>query len=173
MLFNKKAEEELLNNLAAAGKRAASAAPSAVEPAAAALRKSNRAPTRSDIDAWLRINGNLESEGEVQVDGQIQGDIRCAHLTVGRDALVNGNITADEVVVRGKVMGCIRGNRVILQDCAHVESEVFHKKLSIEEGACFEGTSRRCDDPLNAELPVTKPASKVNGKFHENEAVAA
>jgi len=120
MLFNKKAEEELLNNLAAAGKRAASAAPSAVEPAAAALRKSNGAPTRSVIDAWLRINGNLESEGEVQVDGQIQGDIRCAHLTVGRDALVNGNITADEVVVRGKVMGCIRGNRVILQDCAHV-----------------------------------------------------
>jgi len=173
MLFNKKAEEELLNNLAAAGKRAASAAPSAVEPAAAALRKSNGAPTRSVIDAWLRINGNLESEGEVQVDGQIQGDIRCAHLTVGRDALVNGNITADEVVVRVKVMGCIRGNRVILQDCAHVESEVFHKKLSIEEGACFEGTSRRCDDPLNAELPVTKPASKVNGKFHENEAVAA
>jgi cytoskeletal protein CcmA (bactofilin family) len=173
MLFNNKAEEELLNNLAAAGKRAASAAPSAVEPAAAALRKSNGAPTRSVIDAWLRINGNLESEGEVQVDGQIQGDIRCAHLTVGRDALVNGNITADEVVVRGKVMGCIRGNRVILQDCAHVESEVFHKKLSIEEGACFEGTSRRCDDPLNAELPVTKPASKVNGKFHENEAVAA
>jgi cytoskeletal protein CcmA (bactofilin family) len=173
MLFNKKAEEELLNNLAAAGKRAASAAPSAVEPAAAALRKSNGAPTRSVIDAWLRINGNLESEGEVQVDGQIQGDIRCAHLTVGRDALVNGNITADEVVVRGKVMGCIRANRVILQDCAHVESEVFHKKLSIEEGACFEGTSRRCDDPLNAELPVTKPASKVNGKFHENEAVAA
>jgi cytoskeletal protein CcmA (bactofilin family) len=173
MLFNKKAEEELLNNLAAAGKRAASAAPSTVEPAAPPLRKGNGAPTRSVIDAWLRINGNLLSEGEVQVDGQIQGDIRCAHLTVGRDALVNGNITADEVVVRGKVMGCIRGNRVILQDCAHVESEVFHKKLSIEEGACFEGTSRRCDDPLNAELPVTKPASKVNGKFHENEAVAA
>lgn len=174
MLFNKKAEEELLNNLAAAGKRAASAAPSAVEPAAAsALRKGSGAPTRSVIDAWLRINGNLESEGEVQVDGQIQGDIRCAHLTVGRDALVNGNITADEVVVRGKVMGCIRANRVILQDCAHVESEVFHKKLSIEEGACFEGRSRRCEDPLNAELPEAKPASKSNGKFHENEAVAA
>src|SRR6185295_1002573 len=171
MLFNKKPEEEFMHDFSTA-KRPSATASTAVEPAASAVRKANGAPTRSVIDAWLTITGNLQSEGEVQVDGQIQGDIRCAHLTVGRDALVNGNITADEVVVRGKVMGCIRGNRVILQDCAHVESEVFHKKLSIEEGACFEGTSRRCDDPLNAELPVTKPASKVNGKFHENEAVA-
>ena len=98
------------------------------------------------------ITGNLQSEGEVQVDGQIHGDIRCAHLTVGRDALVDGNITAEEVVVRGKVTGVIRANRVILQDSAHVESEIFHKKLSIEEGACFEGTSRRREDPLNAEI---------------------
>jgi cytoskeletal protein CcmA (bactofilin family) len=150
-----------------------SAASSAVEPAASALRKSNGAPTRSVIDAWLTINGNLQSEGDVQVDGQIEVDIRCAHLTVGRDALVNGNITAEEVVVRGKVMGCIRANRVILQDCAHVESEVFHKKLSIEEGACFEGRSRRYEDPLNAELPGAKPAGKGDDKFFENEAVAA
>src|SRR5204863_7358219 len=108
-----------------------------------------------------------------QVDGQIHGDIRCAHLTVGRDAQVNGNITAEEVVVRGKVMGTIRANRVILQDSAHVESEIFHKKLSIEEGACFEGTSRRSDDPLNAEMPDVKPISKGNGKYHESQAVAA
>src|SRR5689334_9775908 len=162
MLFNKKAEEELLNNLAAAGKRAASAAPSTVEPAAASVfRKGAGTPTRSVIDAWLTITGNLQSEGEVQVDGQIHGDIRCAHLTVGRDALVNGNITAEEVVVRGKVKGIIRANRVILQDSAQVESEIFHKKLSIEEGACFEGMSRLREDPLNAEMPDMKSMSKA------------
>ena len=93
--------------------------------------------------------------------------------SVGRDATVDGNIMAEEVVVRGKVTGAIRANRVILQDSAHVDSEVFHKKLAIEEGACFEGTSRRCEDPLVAELPIAKPASKGNGKFHESGAVAA
>ena len=144
-----------------------------MEPAVPAPRKANGAPTRSVIDAWLTITGNLQSEGEVQVDGQIHGDIRCAHLTVGRDALVDGNITAEEVVVRGKVTGVIRANRVILQDSAHVDSEIFHKKLSIEEGACFEGMSRRSDDPLNAEVADMKPRSKGNGKYHEGEAVAA
>jgi cytoskeletal protein CcmA (bactofilin family) len=172
MLFNKKVEEEFMHDFSTA-KRSSPVAPSAMESAAPAPRKTNAAPTRSVIDAWLVISGNLQSEGEVQVDGQIQGDIRCAHLTVGRDALVNGNITAEEVVVRGKVMGVIRANRVILQDSAHVESEIFHKKLSIEEGASFEGMSRRVEDPLGAEIPDVKSISKGNGKYHEGEAVAA
>jgi cytoskeletal protein CcmA (bactofilin family) len=172
MLFNKKAEEEYMQNFSTA-KRPSSAVSSAVEPATAPSRKVNGAPTRSVIDAWLTITGNLQSEGEVQVDGQIRGDIRCAHLTVGRDALVDGNITAEEVVVRGKVMGTIRANRVILQDSAHVESEIFHKKLCIEEGACFEGTSRRSEDPLNAEVADMKSAHKANGKYQEGDAAAA
>lgn len=172
MLFNKKAEEEFRHDFSAT-KRPSITTPSVVEPSVPAARKANGAPTRSVIDAWLTMTGNLQSEGEVQVDGQIHGDIRCAHLTVGRDAKVDGNITAEEVVVRGKVTGVIRANRVILQDSAHVESQIFHKKLSIEEGACFEGTSHRSEDPLTAEMPDVKPINKGNGKHHENGAVAA
>jgi cytoskeletal protein CcmA (bactofilin family) len=171
MLFNKKAEEEFMHDFST-NKRPSTTAPAAVEPISSASRKANGTPTRSVIDAWLNITGNLQSEGEVQVDGQIHGDIRCAHLTVGRDALVNGNVTAEEVVVRGKVTGVIRANRVILQDSAQVESEIFHQKLSIEEGACFEGVSRRREDPLNAEIPAVKPTHSGNGKYH-GEAVAA
>ena len=143
MLFNKKAEEEFMNDFADSRQAAVDHPLLTGGAGYVRLAQGNSAPTRSVIDAWLTITGNLQSEGEVQVDGQIHGDIRCAHLTVGRDATVNGNITAEEVVVRGKVKGVIRANRVILQDSAHVESEIFHKKLSIEEGACFEGTSRR------------------------------
>jgi cytoskeletal protein CcmA (bactofilin family) len=172
MLFNKKAEEEFMQDYLTT-KRPSTTVPSTGEAATAASRKVNGAPTRSVIDAWLTITGNLQSEGEVQVDGQIHGDIRCAHLTVGRDAMVNGNITAEEVVVRGKVTGTIRANRVILQDSAHVESEIFHKKLSIEEGACFEGMSRRREDPLNAEMPDVKPMINGNGKYHEGGALSA
>ena len=90
-----------------------------------------------------------------------------------RDATVDGNITAEEVVVRGKVMGVIRANRVILQDSAHVSSEIFHKKLSIEEGASFEGTSKRVEDPLNAQIAAAKPVSNGDGRYHEAQAAAA
>ena len=147
------------------------------EPAPAASRKPSGAPTRSVIDAWLNITGNLQSEGEVQVDGQINGDIRCAHLTVGKDATIIGNITAEEVVVRGKVTGIIRANRVILQDSARVDSEIFHKRIAIEEGAVFQGQSRLSEDPMKAELvdlhavaAEMKSVSKANGRLSESAA---
>jgi len=102
----------------------------------------------SVIGSDLIIIGNLESKGEVTVEGQIQGDIHCAMLLVGENAQVTGGILAEEVVVRGSVLGSIRGNKVTLQSTAHVEGDVFHKALAIEQGAFFEGKSRRSEDPL-------------------------
>lgn len=115
-------------------------------------RKVAAAPTRSVIDSWLVITGNLQSEGEIQVEGRIEGDIRCANLIVGKDADIHGSIVAEEVIVRGKVKGTIRANRVTLQDTAVVESDIYHKSMSIEQGACFEGSSKRRDQPLLIEL---------------------
>lgn len=107
------------------------------------------------IDARVRITGTIRSEGEIHVEGQIDGDICCAHLTVGRNAAIVGNITADEIVVCGQVKGIMRGNRIMLQDSARVESEVIHKMLAIEEGACFEGKSivrRHASETLDQKL---------------------
>ncbi len=108
------------------------------EPAAAPR---NGAPMRAIIDAGLCIKGDLETEGEIQVDGQVKGEIRCASLIVGKDGSVFGDIKAEEVVVRGKVKGAIRAARVILQDSADVEGDIFHRRIAIEEGARFLGAS--------------------------------
>jgi cytoskeletal protein CcmA (bactofilin family) len=94
--------------------------------------------------------GNLESKGEVTVEGVVQGDIHCAMLMVGDSAQITGGIVAEEVIVRGKVMGSIRGNKVTLQSTSHVEGDVFHKSLAIEQGAFFEGKSRRAEDPVGS-----------------------
>jgi cytoskeletal protein CcmA (bactofilin family) len=121
------------------------------------------------------IAGNLQSEGEVQVDGKIRGDIRCAQLIVGKDAAIDGNITAEEVVVRGKVNGIIRANRVILQESAHIDGEIFHKKLAVEEGAHFEGKSRLCAEPMEAEivdLPLMASGMK-SANTHLSKSAAA
>ena len=104
----------------------------------------------SVIGSDLTIMGNLESKGEVTVEGNIQGDIHCAMLMVGDSAQITGGIVAEEVIVRGKVMGSIRGNKVTLQSTSHVEGDVFHKSLAIEQGAFFEGKSRRSDDPIGS-----------------------
>ena len=115
----------------------------------------------------LTIMGNLVSRGEVQVDGEIQGDIHGTNIVVGEKAKITGAIVADEVVVRGHVMGSIRGKRVMLQSSSHVEGDVFHQALSIEQGAFFEGKSRRSEDPTagvaRPEIPDISARSEVNG----------
>jgi cytoskeletal protein CcmA (bactofilin family) len=120
----------------------------------------------SIIGEDLTIQGNVTSKGEIQVDGEIQGDIHCGSLLLGDKSQVMGNVIAEDIVVRGRVVGSVRGLRVTLQAQSHVEGDIFHQSLAIEQGAYFEGKSRRSDNPLeeikNAPGPLRsseKPAS--------------
>jgi cytoskeletal protein CcmA (bactofilin family) len=119
--------------------------------APAAPTRAYTAPTgsvsSSVIGTDLTVVGNLQSKGEIQIDGTVQGDIQAARVIVGQAARITGGVVADDVVVQGTVMGSIRGNRVTLQSSSKVEGDVFHQSLAIEQGAFFEGKSRRSDDP--------------------------
>ncbi|MFZ0852273.1 MAG: polymer-forming cytoskeletal protein [Hyphomicrobiaceae bacterium] len=106
-------------------------------------------PHRSVIDLSVKMTGDLWSDGDVQVDGQLCGNIYCAQLIVGKDAVVTGAIIAQEAVIRGRMIGIIRAMRVLLQDTARVESEIIYRSLSIEEGARFEGVASPRLDPLD------------------------
>jgi cytoskeletal protein CcmA (bactofilin family) len=106
-------------------------------------------PHRSLIDLSVKMTGDLWSDGDVQVDGQLCGNIYCAQLIVGKDAVVTGAIIAQEAVIRGRMIGIIRAMRVLLQDTARVESEIIYQSLSVEEGARFEGVARPRLDPLD------------------------
>ena len=128
--------------------------PQGVAPQRAPGAKPGDRVAPSIIGEDLGITGNVISKGEVQVDGQIQGDVHCASLIVGEKAEITGGIVAEDVVVRGRVMGSVRGVRVTMQASSHVEGDVFHKALAIEQGAFFEGKSpsRRGPDRYGAEV---------------------
>lgn len=117
------------------------------DPGPSAHRASER-PQTSVIGPDLTIQGNLTSNGEVQVDGEVQGDVFASHVLIGEKARITGGIVAQEIVVRGHVMGFVRGHKVMLQATSHVEGDVLHKSLAIEQGAYFEGKSRRSENPL-------------------------
>lgn len=128
--------------------------PPALQPAVPQMTRPIGSPLRtgergnpSVIGAELQITGNLVSRGEIQIEGEVNGDIHAYHVIVGEKATVTGGVIADEVVVRGHVMGSVRGKRVLLQSSSHVEGDVYHLTLAIEQGAYFEGKSRRTEDP--------------------------
>ncbi|MBU1211098.1 MAG: polymer-forming cytoskeletal protein [Alphaproteobacteria bacterium] len=131
-------------------------AQASMQSSAPAARPGDRMPP-SVIGPDLTITGNLSSEGQVQIDGRVEGDIRGTHIIIGERAHITGGIVAEEVVVRGHVMGSVRGKRVMLQAQSHVEGDIYHKALAIEQGAFFEGKSRRSDDPVAAAAPAEKP----------------
>jgi cytoskeletal protein CcmA (bactofilin family) len=127
----------------------------------------------SVIGPDLKISGNLSSDGDVQIEGVIEGDVRATNVVVGERASVTGSVLAEEVVVRGHVMGSVRGRRVMLQASCHVEGDVFHQALSIEQGAYFEGKSRRSADPLaeTASPAATQPQPLPRPALVEGPAV--
>ena len=109
----------------------------------------------------LTIIGNITSKGELQVDGEVEGDIRCGSLLLGDKAKVTGGVAAEDVVVRGHIVGSVRGVRITLQGQSVVEGDLFYESLAIEQGASFEGTSRRCENPL-AEIKAPSANSSAN-----------
>ena len=120
------------------------------------------AETRSMIGEDLIIAGNVTSNGDLHVDGHIQGDVRCGSLVLGETSQIEGNVVADEVVIRGRLIGSVRGLRVTLQSTSHVEGDLVHKGLAMEQGAYFDGKSSCSDDPLPASktAAVEEPSAK-------------
>ena len=126
----------------------------------------------SIIGADLTITGNVISKGEVQVDGSIQGDLHCASLIIGEKAEINGVVVAEDVVVRGQVTGSIHGVRVNLQASSQVNGDITHQSLAIEQGAFFEGKSRRADDPIGSAPKLEIPGSMDRHHIHANGEMA-
>ncbi len=97
------------------------------------------------ISSDMTITGDIKSDGEVQIDGTITGNIFAETLTVGKSANINGEISAQAVYVHGKVIGEIRAKSVSLAKTAHIQGDILHGNLSIDQGAFLEGHCRRID----------------------------
>jgi len=124
----------------------APAKPTSTSAAPTAAAKPKPAP--SVLSSDLTVTGNLVTSGDIQIEGTVEGDIRAHLLTVGDGATVKGECVADDVVVNGRVVGCVRGIKVRLTASARVEGDIIHKTIAIESGAHFEGSVKREDDPL-------------------------
>jgi cytoskeletal protein CcmA (bactofilin family) len=132
-------------------------------PAPPAPASAPGAPPRPEavcsIGAGTSIVGNITCDGPAQFFGHIEGEVRGSELLIGDGAEVVGNVIAQEVTVRGRVKGTIRAVRVKLQATGAVEGDIFHRALSIEDTALFEGSSRRVENPMEA--PVKAPEKPI------------
>lgn len=97
----------------------------------------------SIISSDLHVVGDLSSEGELHIDGVVDGDIRGRIVLVGVTANIKGEIVADILTVHGTISGLIRSRSVNLAKTAHVTGDILHEDLSIQTGAFLEGHCKR------------------------------
>lgn len=88
----------------------------------------------------------IVSEGLLQIDGDVQGDVICTKIIIGHGGKVTGLLSAEEIIVEGAVYGTIRAIKVVLAATAVVEGDVYHQSFALQQGAGFEGRSRRVQD---------------------------
>ena len=133
------------------------------------LKRVNHTP--SIISEDVRLTGTLTSQGEVQLDGRINGDIKAEHLVIGSTGIVEGIVEAKSVIVKGKIIGSLNASEVKIQSSAHVHGDVFNDTLSIDAGAIIEGSLKQRFEKEEPELISndSKPAKEVKALLDDSD----
>ena len=97
--------------------------------------------SKNTLGADVEIKGNLKFAGELTFEGKLEGEIQTEGLlNLGDSAVVNGNINAQTVVVRGKVNGNVNAKEKIeIKAKAELFGDIRATKLVVEEGVTFVG----------------------------------
>jgi cytoskeletal protein CcmA (bactofilin family) len=105
----------------------------------------------------LAIRGSVDCVEDVLIEGRVDGHIWNEHhmVTIGADAVVNGDIVARQITVRGAVEGTLMATgRVDIMDEARVAGRVLSQKLTLAEGGQFNGKAE--PQHLEAALKVAR-----------------
>jgi cytoskeletal protein CcmA (bactofilin family) len=119
---------------------------------------------QSVIGSDLSIEGQtitIRCKGSLTINGTIEADVHSSRLEVGKEAMIQGAIAADNVDVYGRVNGSIMGTHVVLHSTAEVEGDIHSHLLSIEQGAAFDGRSRRVADRAELTPQLERPLGQV------------
>jgi cytoskeletal protein CcmA (bactofilin family) len=103
----------------------------------------------SIISADLNILGNLISDGLIDIDGTVEGNVRADQVTIRGNGKVRGDIAANVVHIYGEVVGVIRASSVYLYSSCRIEGIVVHQSLSVEDGAFIDGKLKRMQDRVS------------------------
>lgn len=114
----------------------------------------------SIIGPGMEIQGDLNTDGTVRVEGRIRGTIRAGKAVVlGKEAEVVGDVYTQDAVIGGRLVGTlVAESRLELQSSCVVEGHIRARAehLQLDEGARFNGHIEMIDsaEQLSALPPV-------------------
>ena len=110
--------------------------------------------TLSFLGAEVTITGNIGGQGNLHIDGRVDGDVSCASLIIGNSGQVNGNITADDAKIAGTVTGTVAAKVLTIEASARITGDLSYDSVSVETGAQVDGRVKRLtrDEPAGLKL---------------------
>lgn len=139
-------------------------APTAVHhPPAAPPQPAAPARQKAIIGPSMHIKGEIRSDEELVVDGEVEGIVESGSLlTIGKNGKLRANIRAREVVIFGSVKGNIEAiERLAIRDQGSLVGDIKTATISIDDGAYFKGS-----------IDINRPEPKVTAKPVKTEAKA-
>ncbi len=91
-----------------------------------------------------KIIGNIESDGDIRMDGAMEGKLNCkGRVVIGPEAQIKGTIYARNAEILGNVEGEITViDLLTLKSTAVITGDLIMGKFSVEPGARFTGNCK-------------------------------
>ncbi len=112
------------------------------------------------------VEGNIETFGNVRIEGKIVGNIKSkSKIAMGDSSFVEGNIVSQNAEIAGEVKGTVEVTDILtLKSSAQVKGDIITGKLIVEAGAVWNGTIKMGNNPKES-----KAGEKLHGQLEEQK----
>jgi len=105
-------------------------------------------PSINLIGKETHISGDINSNGNIRIDGTVKGNIKCtARIVIGNSAKIEGDIFCKNCEISGYLKGNIKTEETLcLKETSKMDGNIITDKLNIEPGAIFTGSCKMGKD---------------------------
>lgn len=118
---------------------------------------------QSIVAEGVAIAGQLNCQDDLSLEGQFKGSIQATEYTVviGSNGLADGDITAKNLLVKGKVVGEISvADRIVIAKTGTIIGNLQAAKVELENGAKYKGVIEI--DPIEQEATASDSTSDTS-----------
>lgn len=107
------------------------------------MQKDKTTASTSLLSTNLKIEGEVDGEENLHIDGQIKGSIKLTgDVLVGNRGIVEAEIEANNIVIQGQVTGNVSARQQLeIRPSGKLIGDCSARSIDIKEGALFEGRS--------------------------------
>lgn len=104
------------------------------------------------------IEGNVQAEGDLVVEGLVKGDVTTkTKLVTGPSSMIEGNILAQHAEIAGRVQGTVKAlGLLVINSSGTILGDVITKDLNVESGSTFNGRLQVGGNVSSAPIEIAK-----------------